>query len=317
MTRRRHRRSIDSAKEREILSDPQLLHRGVSYADKILLRRWPEWEQNVESVRNPSATLLKEIVVYATRFCVTDRWTYAENKLLAATRRTKDSMDGRDGRYLPAFSTLIIASMPPDDCYLTAQSLAVDYARNVIGGEWNDLEKLILKSKCHPMVGVDYASRIKKARWLAFEDLLFIRPASSDLYRILTWYASLVAKGRWEKGEEFILAQPPSYESLSAIVDYAHHGIKGRWAKGEEFLLAQPPSDVPGALILKYATHVIKGRWLEAEHRLQGCAETLWEYADKAIKGPLPTALHNAMVLGSLQSPTKKWVKRYLRKYCK
>jgi hypothetical protein len=190
---------------------------GVDYADRILKTRWPdfealilgkpptldlfdvlysysarvvggEWQQAGDYVSaHSSADGCGEMVVRCAEHVIKGRWRRGEAALLAnpSVRKALDfNWECRGGG---------AGRLRFEDIHSCA---AVDYARDVIGGEWPELADMVLAGGCHPLVGVDYADRIMKTRWPDFEASVLGEATLPAGLVVLKEYADRVVKGR-------------------------------------------------------------------------------------------------------------------------
>jgi hypothetical protein len=97
-------------------------------------------------------------------------------------------------------------------------------------------------------------------------------------------YAWAVVRGRWKEAEKVIA------KDADASIRYALNTLKGRFPLGEKTIIKS------GRDATAYATLVVRGRWPLGEKAIARQSWFMWEYAKKALKGPLPKALHQRMV---------------------
>lgn len=154
------------------------------------------------------------------------------------------------------------------DQIIKSPGIAVDHANRVIGGEWPEAEKNILKD-IH--LALEYATRNNK-KWPEFEKEVFSSKDAGAAYK----YARDVLKKRWPAAEPIIIKNPWT------AADYAIKVIKGEWPEAEPIILQTPH---PAA---DYAV-AIKGEWPEAEPIILQKRDAAYVYA-LGVKGEWPEA---------------------------
>jgi hypothetical protein len=181
---------------------------AAEYAMSVLEQRWPEAEPII--LQHPGTTAIE----YAAKFHF--RWSALERLL------TKSAIWKQQGRFI----TL--------------------YAKQVIGGRWDDGEWALLDFG-DPWSCAEYAADIIKGPWPEAEQLIATNAQASKVY------SSNVLHGRFLAGEPIIARTPDEAYGYACFI------LKGRWPEAEPYII----KDARAAVL--YAISVIKGPWPEAE----------------------------------------------------
>lgn len=210
------------------------------------------------------------------------------------------------------------------------------YAHKVVKGRFPEGEAAIAQDSD---IAFEYAKFIVKGRFKEAEDVFFERNTDWGNRNYLQRYFIEIAKERNEIVEKKIL---DSHHGLAG--EYAELCIGGRWEEAEDIIL----EDLNGAI--KYHEKVVHDRWPaledriltnkkkssfwedrkstfaqylsavgrpipEIEEKLEKCnkASMLLVYAVKGVKGKLPPALHQKMMMFSFDPKKQKVTKNYCR----
>jgi hypothetical protein len=175
----------------------------------------------------------------------------------------------------------------------------VDYARDVLKGRWETVEKRILKS---PNTAIYYAGDVIGGRWQALEFVLKNHPLH---YQVK--YANAVLSG-FELEKELLLLK-----STSGIVDYVRQKKKAIWPECESLLLSSGTDEE----LRVYLMESQRGPWPELEEQRIGRWEDreILEYATRCKKGRVPQYEDNLIRFYSSEQyaycgtdETDKWV---------
>jgi len=266
---------------------------GVRYAREVIQGRWPDLEEFLFLASN-----YEHLISYMRRDIVGTRWKKLEDAVLNGTCEPliRSSLAVRyaiqvlEGRWRPAEPVLIQDSAHPVlsqlfDAWMSPSTLTcpVEYALKAIGGRWRTLEGEIVSGRSVPFVGVDYAQRIRKAPWRGLERQLAVLPPSVFKPICIVNYGCFVRRKRWPAGEKALLSHPPTHNLRDAI--------------------------------MMYAFAVVGRRWKKAEPLFQNSPQHLLKYADRLLKGRLPNALHNKMVMEVWPADQTRYRDEYIKKY--
>jgi hypothetical protein len=243
-----------------------------NYLD-VLNERWTDWETQMLVHAAKNINLLHTCVRYA-KERVGGRWPDLEQLLLDAILSAPESFS---------------YTMKSDEL-IPEWVFALDYASEVLKGDWPELESLILNSGCLPAYGVYYAIEARKTRWPDLEK----RMLGSDY------------------GSPF---GAPLNEQIRDIFRYACALVEGPWPEAESFITTDLRSRSPqhaAWLAVDYAEQVIGGRWEPGENQLSGFPQEMWRYAREVLKRPLPTHLHNEMLMRSYEDPDNYDIREYV-----
>lgn len=176
----------------------------------------------------------------------------------------------------------------------------------------NSLIKCAVESRESMVVAMKYADHFKAGHWPQLEEVFSkgrCQPSSAIEFAILS------GKGRRPSVEPILLSLPPVKSNVQQVVRYVARCVGGRWTSAEHYILAIPCRRLRRWGVLQYCGLVVKGRWKEAEHVLKNSGRHLFVYANKILKGRLPVALHNRMVLEAWPATQVKYRNAYTRKY--
>ena len=188
--------------------------------------------------------------------------------------------------------------------------LALDYARNVIGGPFPEAENALLRKMENTYVGSSFvrqyfiANEIRNER---VEKYILERECG-----VINEYAKMCVKGRWPEAENKLLQ-----DRLEHAVDYQNEVIGGRWEELEDRILFGKGLsywDSPLACFKNYLKN-IGGRIPEIESKLEKSkkASFLLAYAVLSMKGRLPQTLHQKMMMFAFDPKRQKSAKKYLK----
>lgn len=179
----------------------------------------------------------------------------------------------------------------------------------------------------------NYASEIKKTRWIEAEDIIMTDARS--VYQ----YAKNILNSRWEEAESKILETEPENKHHWVLFDYLKELVRARWPEAEEIIKfhphyaynyaeryvrhrweeAEPFIQQDPRYAFMYAKNFIGGRWPEAEEYIAQNPNLTYEYAKDIIGGKLPEEMHNRALILSMQYPNDNFLKKYFnyKKYRK
>lgn len=214
------------------------------------------------------------------------------------------------------------------------------YAKKVLKGRFPEGEEAIGKD---PALAFAYAKEIIKGRFPEGEDAILNETDRWGTRQFLKKYIIDVAGVRNEEFENNIKKEVVKGNEVGLAIEYARKCIGGRWEDIEPYLVKE---DLGWAS--QYHTNIHKGRWPQLENRIlfkkkrnrwDDIAEA-WQdylkvvgpypelegkllktqkaslillYAQKALKGRLPPALHQKMMMFSFDNKRKGSAKKYLK----
>lgn len=188
--------------------------------------------------------------------------------------------------------------------------LAFDYAHEIIKGRFPEAEDTFLKfnqSWGRRDFISNYFIDIVQEPTPRIEKFLLTKGDEVDVLN----YAKRCVKGRWKKAENKILGD------LDNAMDYFEEVVKCRWPELEDIIIFAKKrdhfEDSRGKSFAQYLE--IIGANDEIEEKLADCkrAYLLCVYAMKAVRGKLPPALHQKMMMFSFDPKKQKATKTYLR----
>lgn len=239
----------DTEYEKKILGTPKLMPKGVAYAQDVLKKRWPEWEEKAIELAADDEEHLPSCVKYA-KGVIQGRWTEFEPVLLELFKR------GRTFAEEPYIGPLS-----------TNRLWMWEYLENIIQGPWPDAENVVMGPYSHLINGRCYADCTRMGRWLEFEKRLLDpdceEPLAEQLDEIRL-YSQRVVSSRWPEAEEFILhclKTHPHNEIADRAVRYAADVVQGRWQELEKLLAGH------FEWMMSYAQEVLKGRLPDSLHQ--------------------------------------------------
>lgn len=187
--------------------------------------------------------------------------------------------------------------------------LAFQYAKDVIRGRFPEAEQTFFDNNS------DWGNRNYFQRYfidVAREPNPAIEKKILDTHHGLAAnYAERCLKGRWPEGEKVIL------KDLDNAVEYHGNVVKERWPELEDLILLGKKlgywDNRPKALAkyLEAVGHPIP----EIEDKLARCtkASLLLTYAVKGVRGKLPSALHQKMMMLGFDPKKQKITKKYVK----
>lgn len=185
---------------------------------------------------------------------------------------------------------------------------AFEYARTVIRGRFEAAEKTFLENN------TDWGNCNYLRRYfieLAQEPNPEVERLILQKYHGLAdEYAEKCLKGRWKRAEKVIL------KTLDNAVDYHKNTHKARWPELEDLILFRKKGhwDNHSKAFAQYLS-VVQAPIPELEKKLETCkrASLLLVYAMKGVRGRLPKALHQKMVMLSFDPKKQKYAKSYVK----
>lgn len=188
--------------------------------------------------------------------------------------------------------------------------MALEYANDVIDGPFPEAEETFI-AQIEKMWGGDNIVQ----RYFIKYGIRNERVEKQILKRVtglINQYARECVGGRWEEAEKVLLK-----ERLDHAVDYQGEVVKGPWGELEDKILFGKKLsywDNPVDCFKNYLKNV-GGRIPELERKLERCgrASLLFAYAVTSMKGRLPQALHQKMMMFSFDTKRQKVAKKYLR----
>lgn len=217
---------------------------------------------------------------------------------------------------------------------------SLEYAKKVLKGRFPEGEAAIGKD---PALAFAYAKDVIKGRFPEGENAILKECDRWGTRRFFKKYVIDVAGVRNEEFEAEIKKEVLKGHEVGLAIEYAKKCIGGRWEEIERHVLKE---DLGSASV--YHTSVYKGRWPALENRiLFKKRRNRWEdradawqdylkvvgpspeieakllktpraslilaYAQKALKGRLPPALHQKMMMFTFDNKKKGSAKTYLK----
>lgn len=216
----------------------------------------------------------------------------------------------KDHEHSLAYAQKVLHGRFPEGEAAIAQNhnTAFEYARTVIRGRFEAAEKTFLEHNTD-WGNCNYLRRyfIETAQEPNPEVERMILETHHGL---ADEYAEKCLKGRWKRAEKVIL------KTLDNAVDYHKKTYKARWPELEDVILFRKKShwDNHSKAFAQYLS-VVQAPIPELEKKLETCkrASLLLVYAMKGVRGRLPKALHQKMVMLSFDPKKQKYAKRYVK----
>ena len=187
---------------------------------------------------------------------------------------------------------------------------SLDYARSVIGGPFPEAEEALLKRMEDSYSGGSVVRQYFIAHGIRNERVE--KYILNKDYGAINEYAKSCVKGRWHEAENKLLN-----DRLDHAVDYQKEIIKDRWEELENRILFGKNLsywDSPLACFKNYLKNV-GGRIPEVESKLERSkkASFIFAYAVISMKGRLPPALHQKMMMFAFDPKRQKSSKNYIK----
>ena len=187
---------------------------------------------------------------------------------------------------------------------------ALEYARNVIGGPFPEAEEALLNKMENTYSGGIVVRQYFVAYGIRNERVE--KYILNKEYGSINDYAKNCVKGRWHEAERKLLN-----DRLDHAVDYQNEIIKGRWEELENRILFGKNLsywDSPLTCFKNYLKNV-GGRIPEVESKLEKSkkASFIFAYAVTSMKGRLPPALHQKMMMFAFDPKRQKSSKNYIK----
>lgn len=186
--------------------------------------------------------------------------------------------------------------------------LAFQYAKDIVKGRFPEAEQTLLDNSS------DWGNRNYLQRYfieIAQErNPILEKKIINTHHGLAAHYAELCVKGRWPEGEKVIL------KDLDSAISYHEKVVKERWPELEDTILGKKMGywDNRPKALAKYLESF--GKPIpEIEDKLSRCtkASLLLTYAVKGVRGKLPPALHQKMMMLGFDPKKQKITKKYVK----
>jgi hypothetical protein len=199
---------------------------------------------------------------------------------------------------------------PEGEPAIAASKFALEYARDVVQGRWEECEPHLIENITNGYntrrMTLDYFINVACVRNADLERFLL----RNDIGRAAE-YAENCVKGRWKEAEPRIL------EQNHLAHDYHRMVIKGSWPELERKILFQKKmqwhEDRKDMLQDYLKVTPEPGVGFEKKLQKSNRASLLLVYATRGIRGRLPPALHQKMMMFSFDPKKQGSVKKYIK----
>ena len=208
------------------------------------------------------------------------RWPPGEKKMVAEAQAGNNWV-------LSNYIRAVKERVPEAESFMIMHDTEIiNYAKNAIKDRWLEGEKAML-SRFNPSAGeyqtrsvIDYASEIVGGRWPELEQAIkdHVEKMSSGIAKFANAYVSRLHN---EFPEGWSIAEEAVRNDPDEAYNYASN-------KGERFLEGEKAIKSHPLIAAAYASEIIKGRWPEAEGTIANDPEAAYFYARMVVKGEWP-----------------------------
>lgn len=185
---------------------------------------------------------------------------------------------------------------------------ALRYAKEIIQGRFPEAEDLMLEmvDRGHNFISGYFIDVAGEPNEKVEHKIL-----ETKNYSLAASYAEKCLKRRWTEAEGFILI------ALGVAGRYHQTVVKERWPEFEDAILFRKRIahwDRRAGHLKEYLG-VVRAPIPELEKKLERCSQAslILTYAVRGVRGRLPPALHQKMMMLGFDTKKQKWTKKYLK----